>query len=147
MPRKGKGSKIPQEPGAPNRNPVAKLDAPGQPFGQRQELNEAQSLAPPGGAPSPAGAVAPAAPQLPTDPDAGALAALAQGLGSSPGLTAPPPQGAQITDGMPFGPGRGPTQAQMNPRQSTAAELERLAITFDDPSLHRLATLAKQRGL
>lgn len=138
MPRKGKGSKVPQENGAPNRVPM--IDAPGQPYGERKALVDAQRAAPVNPATPPPSQ---APPQSAT---AGALQAI-QGGGMAPPVERPDPSGP-ITAGLSRGPGVGP-EAIMPTRQmgKISSQLQQMAAVFDDPIYMELANRAQQRGL
>ena len=146
MPRKGKGSKVApvDMPGAPNRVPT--IDAPQPAHGQRKELVESHQAAPPGRNPLTQASPSGGPPRPGGSPDDQAIQAALAGMQGGGPLDAPPSTPTPITSGVGVGPGPG-REAVARPRQSASAQIERLALIYDDPGLMELARTARQRGL
>jgi hypothetical protein len=118
---------------------------PGQPYGDRQRLEQAMAEAPPqGGVPVPQAPQPQAAP-----PWEQILGAAVQGPTPLAGGLAGPSKrpGEPITTGASFGPGAGPEASPMSQQRNlTAQALQRIGEATGDDAIIRLAMIAARRG-
>jgi len=124
MPRRGKGSKVPN------------IDAPMPQHGQRQELVESQQKTPPGQNPL-------------TQMDPVAMAEQAAQAGGVQPAVGMQNDDLPVTSGIDSGPGAGPEA--LFPRGSgpptVSDQLDQMAAILDDSHLTQLAQNARSRGL
>lgn len=134
----------------PRARKVSQTEIPsGQPYGDRQRLEQAMAEAQM--AASPEGVPIPQAPQpQATPPWEQILSSAVQGPTPLPGGLAAPTQrpGEPLTAGAPFGPGGGPEVSPMGQRKNlTAQALQRIGEATGDEAIMRLAMIASRRGM